>query len=166
MLCTRTHVHERLRLVLRSLQDLDQRRVCQKVLVQSVLDPQGVLLKTGLNPQEPELNPDQNHRDQNHEDQNHKDQNHEDQDENLQLQEQLTSLRTRDSGLLSQIQDLEHQILELRLDADRSHDPPPRPRDSPESPAPESPAPESHAPESHALQSPMPSPCLPVRSRV
>uniref|UniRef100_A0AAV2JD25 Uncharacterized protein n=1 Tax=Knipowitschia caucasica TaxID=637954 RepID=A0AAV2JD25_KNICA len=104
--CTRT----RLELVLRSLRDLDHRRVRQMVLVRSALDPGGVQMATSDDSPEPGLIQDQDHRNQDQWEENL-----------LQLKQQLRSLKIRDAGLVSQIRDLDRQILELRLDADSSH---------------------------------------------
>lgn len=110
-------MHEHLQLVLRSIQDLDQRRVCQRVLVRSALDPHRVLLKTAVDPPEPD-----------------QDLNHRPKENVLQLKGRLKTFRSTDVGFVSELQDLTRQILELRLDAAWSQAPP----TSAESPAPDS----------------------------
>lgn len=94
-------MHGRLDLVQKSLRDLHQRRICQEVLVKSALEPR--------QPQDSDSVPDQDRV----------------LEENIQLlKQQLNCLRRRDAGLLSQLQELDQQIHQLRLDTDWSPDTP------------------------------------------
>lgn len=128
--CTRAHVHERVQLLLWTLRELDHRKDLQRVLVQSVLqpepvlvsEPQGAQLKTALD-QEPEQIQDQDCVRSRLWEENV-----------LQLKERLSCLRCRDAGLVSDLQDLDRQILELRLGAPHTQASPP----GPESPSPDS----------------------------